>query len=161
MSNVNDEFTRAMNELERKFNEFDRVVNEVTSKHGSMTSSMGKSGQFSNVQKPSPTTNTTTSTSSSSYTLSLIRMVSNLLDYLRDVISELNCEKIKQAEMNKQLDIHRKLIDGLTTEIIIVKEQNQKIMHDYIEQNANMQAELDQIKVIILSSKLKIKKQNI
>lgn len=149
MSNVNDEFTRAMNELERKFNEFDRVVNEVTNSHGRMISSIGKSSQFSNVQKPT-TANTTTSTS---YTLSLIRMVSNLLDYLRDVISELNCEKIKQAEMNKQLDIHRKLIDGLTTEIIIVKEQNQKIMNDYIEQNANIQAELDQIKVIILNSK--------
>lgn len=81
-------------------------------------------------------------------------MVSNLLDYLRETISELSYEKMKQNELNKQLDIHRKLIDGLTTEIIIVKEQNQKILSDYVCQSAKTEAELDQIKVIRDSPRL-------
>lgn len=89
----------------------------------------------------------TNASSSSSYTLVLIKIVSTLCDYVRDACNELNYEKLKQAELNKQLDIHRKLIDGLTNEIMCVKEQNQKIINDYVNQNAKIEAEFDQIKV--------------
>ena len=132
MSNFNEEFTKAFSDIESKFNEFDRAVNQMNGKH-----------RTQHIAQQS----TSNPSSSSSCTLSLIRMVSNLLDYLRDVISDLTYEKSKQVELNKQLDIHRKLIDGLTTEIIMVKEQNQKILNDYVNQNAKIEAELDQIKV--------------
>lgn len=135
MSNFNEEFNKAFSDIESKFNEFDRALNQMNGKHRTQHIAAQQS------------TNPSSSSSSSSCTLSLIRMVSNLLDYLRDVISDLTYEKSKQVELNKQLDIHRKLIDGLTTEIIMVKEQNQKILNDYVNQNAKIEAELDQIKV--------------
>lgn len=144
MSSLNDEFKRALGELENKFGEFEQSVNRL-GKQGAL----GQLNQLASVKSSLGLGSTASSSSSNSYTLSLIKMVSSLLDYLRETISELSYEKIKQNELNKQLDIHRKLIDGLTTEIIIVKEQNQKILSDYVCQSAKTEAELDQIKVQI------------
>jgi hypothetical protein len=51
----------------------------------------------------------------SSYTISLVSVVSALLQHLKQTTFELNYEKQKLVETTKQVDIHRKLIDGLTT----------------------------------------------
>jgi hypothetical protein len=53
----------------------------------------------------------------SSYTISLVNAVSSLLHHLKQTTLELQNEKQKFIECAKQLDIHRKLIDGLTTVI--------------------------------------------
>jgi hypothetical protein len=89
-----------------------------------------------------------------SYTLSLIQMMSHLADRLNETRDQLDHEKSKQAESIKQLDIHRKLIDGLTNEIIAVKEQNKRIKDDSVFQHAKMQSELEQIKNILRTSSL-------
>lgn len=123
-----------MSDLEKKFSDFEESINRP-------------SGKASGNSERSFSTERTSTASSSSYTLILIKMVSSLLDYLRDTHNELSYEKMKQVELNKQLDIHRKLIDGLTTEIMIVKDQNQKILNDYVNQNARIETELDQVKV--------------
>lgn len=137
MSNLNDEFKRALGELENKFSEFEQSVNRLGGRFQANQSAIKSSLQLTS----------SSATTSSTYTLSLIKMISNLLDYLRETISELNYEKLKQTELSKQLDIHRKIIDGLTTEVIIVKEQNQKILGDHVCHTAKIEAELDQIKV--------------
>ena len=51
----------------------------------------------------------------SSYTISLVNVVSSLIQHLKQTTLELQTEKQKFTECAKQLDIHRKLIDGLTT----------------------------------------------
>ena len=68
---------------------------------------------------------------------------------MRETQLELNHEKLKQTESNKQLDIHRKLIDGLTTEILCVKEQNEKIINEFASNQAKMETELEQLKVVL------------
>lgn len=132
LSNFNDELKKALSDLENKLNDFENHI--------------GKQKNANSVIKKSGLHLTK---NSSSYTIQLIQIVSNLIDYLRDSVIELNYEKLKQAESSKQLDIHRKLIDGLTTEVLIVKEQNEKIVNNFMAQNAKLAAEMDQIKLII------------
>ncbi len=102
LSNLNDEFKRAMTDLENKMFEFEKEVGHKKNSECMIFKSLLDSGSCG---------------SQSSYTLSLIRTVSCLLDYLKDNVKELNHEKLKNQETNKQLDIHRKLIDGLTNEV--------------------------------------------
>jgi hypothetical protein len=136
LMNLNDELDKALLDLEHKLIDFESLTGKNNQQKNFMRQNSNKS-----------ISNGLTSSSSGSYTLSLIQVVSNLLDYLKETAVELNYEKIKQVELNKQLDIHRKLIDGLTTEILCVKEQNEKIANDYVNQNAKLEAELNQIKV--------------
>lgn len=130
ISGINDEFQRVLGDLEKRFLDFDE--------------NLRRSGGLKQINRPGFSAS---SLSSSSYTLTLARMVSSLLEYVREMSSELSHEKMKQAELTKQLDIHRKLIDGLTSEILLVKDQNQKIIAENVNQNAKFEAELDQIKV--------------
>ena len=53
----------------------------------------------------------------SNYTVSLVNAVSSLFHHLKQTTFELQNEKQKFNECLKQLDIQRKLIDGLTTVI--------------------------------------------
>ncbi|RNA06536.1 spindle and centriole-associated 1-like [Brachionus plicatilis] len=137
LSNFNDELKKALSDLEYKLSEFENHVGKQKNADGVIK----KSGL--NFSK-----------NSSSYTIQLIQVVSNLIDYLRDAVIELNYEKLKQTECSKQLDIHRKLIDGLTTEVLIVKEQNEKIVNSFMAQNAKLAAEMDQLKIIIKTNNL-------
>lgn len=139
LSGLNDEFKKALFELENKLNDFERHLGKQTNADGLI-----KRANLNQSKQPSY---------SSSYTLTLIQIVSNLLDYLRDAVIELNYEKLKQVESNKQLGIHRKLIDGLTTEVLTVKEQNEKIINEFMSQNAKIVSEMDQIKVFFNSFK--------
>jgi hypothetical protein len=125
LSSLNDEFKKAITDLDQKLNDFENLV-----------------GKQKNFAKRSSSL-----AYNSSYTLSLIQIVSTMMDYVREATVELNYEKLKQTEASKQLEIHRKLIDGLTTEILTVKEQNENILNDHISQSARMEADLDQIKV--------------
>jgi len=104
LTSLNDEFKRAMAELENKMFEFEKEIGHRKNSECTIFKSL-LDGSGS---------------SQSSYTLSLIRTVSSLLDYLKETVKELNHEKLKNQETNKQLDIHRKLIDGLTNEVIEV-----------------------------------------
>ena len=52
------------------------------------------------------------------------------------------------SESNKQLDI-RKLIDGLTNEILAVREQNEKVLTDYKNQQTRFESDLEQIKDLL------------
>jgi hypothetical protein len=131
--NLNDELKKALFELQSKFNDFERHLGKKLSNDVFLTQ-MKSYGAFS-----------------SSYNLTLVKLMSNLLDHLKETSVELNYEKLKQVELNKQLDLHRKLIDGLTTEILCVKEQNEKIINEHINQNAKIETELEQIKVLLLS----------
>jgi hypothetical protein len=133
LSSLNDEFKRALTDLDQKLCDFESLV--------------GKQRNFAKKA--------TALAYNSSYTLSLIQIVSTLLDYLKEATVELNYEKLKQAEMNKQLDIHRKLIDGLTTEVLCVKEQNERIVGECLGQSARMENELDQIKIYLRASMLR------
>lgn len=137
LSGLNDEFNKALFELENKLNDFEKHC--------------GKHKNADNLIKRTNLNQSKQPSYSSSYTLTLIQIVSSLLDYLRDAIIELNYEKLKQVESNKQLDIHRKLIDGLTTEILTVKEQNEKIISDFSNQNSKLSSEIDHIKVCMKS----------
>ncbi|CAF0822130.1 unnamed protein product [Brachionus calyciflorus] len=139
LSSFNDELKKALANLENKINDFEKHIG----KHKNADSLIKKSS-----------TNNVNKLGSSSYTLTLIQIVSNLIDYLRDAVIELNYEKLKQAESCKQLDIHRKLIDGLTTEVLIVKEQNEKITNNFMAQNAKISAEMDQIKLFLKTGSL-------
>jgi hypothetical protein len=56
----------------------------------------------------------------SSYTISLVNVVAALLQHLKQTTFELNYEKQKLIETTKQVDIHRRLIDGLTTVGILI-----------------------------------------
>lgn len=137
LSAFNDELKTALGNLENKLNEFE--------KH------LGKQKNAEDVVKK---TGLNFSKNSSSYTIHLIQVVSTLIDYLRDAVIDLNYEKLQQAECSKQLDIHRKLIDGLTTEVLIVKEQNEKIVNNFMVQNAKLAAEMDQLKIIFKTNTL-------
>lgn len=137
LSAFNDELKTALGNLENKLNEFEKHI--------------GKQKNADDVIKK---TGLNFSKNTSSYTIQLIQVVSNLIDYLRDAIIELNYEKLKQTESSKQLDIHRKLIDGLTTEVLIVKEQNEKIVNNFMVQNAKLAAEMDQLKIIFKTNTL-------
>lgn len=137
LSMLNDEFKRALGDLDNKLAEFESLV--------------GKQRNLSTSAKR------VVLSGSSNYTLTLIQAISTLIDYLREVTIECNYEKVKQVEMSKQLDIHRKLIDGLTTEILCVKEQNEKITNDFARQNNKLEAEFEQMKIFLkttMSSKL-------
>jgi hypothetical protein len=123
-----------------KMDEFDRQPN----KQSNLNVTGFNSKQTIAKNKSSPST-------SSTYTLSIIQIIAKLVDHLKETSNELNHEKLKHAESHKQLDIHRKLIDGLTHEILYVKEQNEKILNEYINQQAKLEAELDQIKLILRS----------
>jgi hypothetical protein len=136
LSSLDDEFKKSLSDLESKFIEFER-----------QTGKSSHNGQLVNGQRMR--TQNQSNSSNSSYTLSLINMISRLIDYLRETQLELNHEKLKQTESNKQLDIHRKLIDGLTTEILCVKEQNEKIINEFANNQAKMETELEQLKVIL------------
>lgn len=143
MSNLNDDFRRALSDLENKMYEFEKEIGQKKASDCTMFKSLfdGTSSALSN----------------SSYTLTLIKIISTLLDYQRETMKELNHEKLKNQESNKQLDIHRKLIDGLTNEILCVKEQNEKIGTVYINQanhQAKIEAEMDQIKIMLRSTSL-------
>ena len=111
LTSLNEELKRALTELDQKLVDFESLVGRQQRNSGLILKKSNSSHSHS-----------------SSCTLSLIQTVSRLLDYVREVTVELNYEKLKQSEMNKQLDIHRKLIDGLTTEILCVREQNEKIV---------------------------------
>jgi len=136
LSSLDDEFKKSLSDLESKFIEFERQTGK------SSQNSQMLNGQRMRTQNQSNSSN-------SSYTLSLIKMISRLIDYLKETQLELNHEKLKQTESNKQLDIHRKLIDGLTTEILCVKEQNEKIVNEFASNQAKMETELEQLKVIL------------
>ncbi len=145
LSSLDDEFKKSLNELESKFIEFERQTGKTS-----------QSNQVFSGQKMRSQSNL--NMSNSSYTLSLIKMISRLIDYLKETQLELDHEKKKQSESNKQLDIHRKLIDGLTTEILCVKEQNEKILNEFANQQAKMESEieqyrteLEQFKVILIN----------
>jgi len=138
LTDMNSEFNRALIELEMKMNEFDKQANKQ--------SNLNATGGFNSKQQMAKTSNT-----SSTFTLSIIQIIAKLVDHLKETSNELNHEKLKHAESHKQLDIHRKLIDGLTHEILYVKEQNEKILNEYINQQAKLEAELDQIKLILRS----------
>jgi hypothetical protein len=152
MTHLNDEFKKALFELENKFADFERNVDGKVVNHQQQTNSavVFQSSQSQQQQKQT-TSSSNLQSFSSSYTMTLIKIVSSLLDYLREACVELNFEKMKQVELNKQLEIHRKLIDGLTNEILSVKEQNEKILNDCVAQNSKIEAELDHIKVQIWS----------
>ena len=132
LSTLDDEFKYALNELEHKLAEFERLG--------------GKE------EKRAEKSNKNQNKTNSSYTLSLIQIISRLLDNLKETKQELNHERLKQSESNKQLDIHRKLIDGLTTEILCVKEQNEKIINEFVNQQAKLEAELEQMKNLFRGS---------
>ncbi len=140
LTDMNSEFKRALSELEMKMDEFERQTN----KQSNLNATPLNTKQQISKNKCSPS-------SSSTYTLSIIQVISKLVDNLKETSNELNHEKLKHAESHKQLDIHRKLIDGLTNEILYVKEQNEKILNEYINQQAKLEAELDQIKLILRS----------
>jgi len=128
MSNLNDEFKRNLTDLENKIIEFEKDTGkQLFNKYLTNTKNLTQS----------------------TCTQTLIRIVSVLIDYLKHVYNDLNYEKLVHAETSKQLDIHRKLIDGLTNEILSVKEQNEKILKDYSNQQAKFENELDQIKECI------------
>ena len=128
MSNLNDEFKRNLTDLENKIIEFEKDTGkQLYNKYLTNTKNLTQS----------------------TCTQTLIRIISVLIDYLKHVYNDLNYEKLVHAETNKQLDIHRKLIDGLTNEILSVKEQNEKILKDYSNQQAKFENELDQIKECI------------
>ena len=134
LSNLNDEFKKALTDLENKFYEFEKGVGKKKPSDCSV---------FKSILNGS---------NSGSSTLTLIKIISTLLDYQKDALQEINFEKLKSQEATKQLDIHRKLIDGLTNEILCVKEQNEKINSVYINhitQQAKLEAELDQVKIIL------------
>ena len=136
LSNLNDEFKKALTDLENKMYEFEKGVGKKKPSDCSV---------FKSILNGS---------NNASSTLTLIKIISTLLDYQKDALQELNFEKLKSQEANKQLDIHRKLIDGLTNEILCVKEQNEKINSVYINhitQQAKLEAELDQVKIILKS----------
>lgn len=146
LSNLNDGFKSALYDLENKMYAFEKEIGQKKSSDCSMFKSLMDG------------TNLSVGTmSGQNCTLSLIKIVSSLVDYQKDTIKELNHEKCKNHESNKQLDIHRKLIDGLTNEILCVKEQNEKIGTVYINQanhQAKIDAELDQIKIMLRSNSL-------
>lgn len=102
-SEFSDDLKRALTELENKMYEFEKEAGHKSTADCLMFKSL-LSGQGSFT--------------SSSYSLSLIRIVSTMLDYQRSVLKELSHEKQRNSESMKQLDIHRKLIDGLTHEVI-------------------------------------------
>jgi spindle and centriole-associated protein 1 len=132
---LNEELRRALHDLDEKLTDLEKQTGKNQLKNRNFHSSS------SSASLPG------SASVSSSYTLTLIGIISALLDYLKETSGELNYEKLKQTEMNKQLDIHRKLIDGLTSEILYVKEQNEKLLNDYVSQQARVDVELDQIKV--------------
>lgn len=105
LSNLNDEFKRALTDLENKLYDFEKETGHKKASDCSIFKSL---------------VDGSSSMSNSSYTLSLIKIVSTMLDYQKETLSELNHEKLKNQESNKQLDIHRKLIDGLTNEVSLI-----------------------------------------
>ena len=128
ITNINDEFKRNLNELENKIIQFE---NESGKQSFRKYSSIGKH------------------LTNSTCTQTLIKIVSVLLDYLKEMFNELNYEKLVHSESNKQLDIHRKLIDGLTNEILAVREQNEKVLTDYKNQQTRFESDLEQIKDLL------------
>lgn len=133
LSSLNDEFKSALSQLERQLLDFEQKSgHSIKTKHQQLGNKSGLS--------------------STSLTLNLIGLVSQIMEHLRETTLDLNREKQKQEELNKQLDIHRKLIDGLTTEMLSLREQNEKIMSEYINQQAKLEAELDQMKIMLRSS---------
>lgn len=118
------ELKRSITALETKLSEFEKQI--------------GKQDKFK----------LSNSYSDSTPLSSLVHITSSMFDYTRDLIAELNYEKKKRIESDKQLDINRKLIDGLTTEILNVKQQNENI----IEFNSRLKSEVDQIKLILRTS---------
>ena len=102
-SEFSDELKRALTELENKMYEFEKEAGQKNTAECLIFKSL-LDGTFT----------------SSSYSLSLIRIVSTMLDYQKNVVKELNHEKFKNSESMKQLDIHRKLIDGLTHEVSVI-----------------------------------------
>lgn len=102
-SEFSDDLKQALTELENKMYEFEKEAGHKSTADCLMFKSL-LSGQGT--------------ITSSSYSLSLIRIVSTMLDYQRSVLKELSHEKQRSSESMKQLDIHRRLIDGLTNEVI-------------------------------------------
>jgi hypothetical protein len=83
------------------------------------------------------------------HSLSLVNLVNytnKIVDHLKQTTNELNKEKLKNDELKKQVTIHRRLIDGLTTEILGMKEQNEKILFNFVNQQAKHEAEMEKIK---------------
>ncbi len=140
LSNLNDEFKRNLNELEAKLVEFESDSDKKKYSTGS---------NFTCASKLS-----TSSSSSSTCTQTLIRVSSALIDHLKEVRAELNYEKLVNSETTKQLDIHRKLIDGLTNEILCVKEQNEKLTKDLQSSQTKLESELEMIREHLLSANL-------
>ena len=139
---LDDEIKRSLGDLDTKFNDFEKQTGKQNQK------------TRSHQHQQAIQTNST----SSSYTLLLIKMIARLIDYLKETQLELNHEKLKQTESNKQLDIHRKLIDGLTTEILCVKDQNEKLSDQnekLIKAFANQQAKVDKMEIEIEQIKVK------
>ena len=122
-------FENALNDLENKLIDFEKLIGKQNTNY---TSSNQNSFSFNNT---------------STYTLTLIKIISNLIDHIKETAIELNYEKLRTVELNKQLDIHRKLIDGLTNEVLGVKDQSKKLLNGFINQQAKLEAELEQIKV--------------
>jgi hypothetical protein len=126
------------------FKMFENALNDLENKLIDFEKSNGKQ----NVNYTSSKNNSLSFNNTSTYTLTLIKIISHLIDHIKDTAVELNHEKLRTAELNKQLDIHRKLIDGLTIEVIGVKDQNKKLLNGFINQQAKLEAEMEQMKVI-------------
>lgn len=121
-------FENALNDLENKLIDFEKLIGKQNTNY----TSSNQQFSFNNT---------------STYTLTLIKIISNLIDHIKETAIELNYEKLRTVELNKQLDIHRKLIDGLTNEVLGVKDQNKKLLNGFINQQAKLEAEMEQIKV--------------
>ena len=122
-------FDKALGELEAKLSLFEAEIGHTVRKHP-------------NHLKPlTPTAN------NRCYTLAIVRIVSAMLDHLRNTSVELNHEKKRSNEAAKQLDIHRKLVDGLTNELLAIKEQNDKLVTMFVNQQAKLEAEMEQMRV--------------
>ncbi len=125
-------FENALTDLENKLIDFEKLTGKQTANY---TTSKQNSLSFNNT---------------STYTLTLIKIISHLIDHIKETAVELNYEKLRTVELNKQLEIHRKLIDGLTNEVLGVKDQNKKLLNGFINQQAKLEAEMEQIKVFFL-----------
>lgn len=124
LNQVNDDLKKCLSDLEAKIIEFDKQSGKYTASRAN--------GQATCTQ-------------------TLIRMISCLFDYIKELKNDLNYEKLVTQETSKQMDIHRKLIDGLTNEILLVKEQNEKLLKENSNLEKNFNSELDQIKELIRS----------
>ena len=124
LNQVNEDLKKCLIDLESKLYEFDKPYGKYN------TTSCAK-------------------TTHSTCTQTLIKIIACLFDYIKDIRADLNYEKLVAQETNKQMDIHRKLIDGLTNEILLVKEQNEKLFIENSNLENKFNVELDQIKELI------------